>query len=108
MIRNPNAPYKIGKRSKNLLKDKEFMEDEFKVSGFTEGTGDDKGTIIWECETKDKQSFSVRPRGTKEERRELFKTGDKYLGKNLTIIYFGLTTSGIPRFPVGKDIREGY
>lgn len=108
MLRNPNAPYKIGKRSKDLLKYKEFMEDEFKVIGFTEGTGDDKGTIIWECETKDKQSFSVRPRGTKEERRELFKTGDKYLGKNLTIIYFGLTTSGIPRFPVGKDIREGY
>ena len=108
MLRNPVAPYKIGKRSKDLLKYKEFMEEEFKVIGFTEGTGGDKGTVIWECEMKDKQTFSVRPRGTKEERRDLFTNGDKYIGKKLTVIFFGFSTSGIPRFPVGKDIREGY
>ena len=108
MLRNPAAPYKIGKRSKDLLKYKEFMEEEFKIIDFTEGTGDDKGTVIWICETKDKQTFSVRPRGTKEERKELFKNGEKYIGKNLTIIFFGFTTGGIPRFPVGKDIRVGY
>jgi len=108
MLRNPASPYKIGKRSKDLLKYKEFMEEEFKVIDFTEGTGDDKGTVIWTCEMKDKQTFSVRPRGTKEERRELFKNGEKYIGKKLTVIFFGFTTGGIPRFPVGKDIREGY
>jgi len=108
MLRNPASPYKIGKRSKDLLKYKEFMEEEFKVIGFTEGTGGDKGTVIWECEMKDNQTFSVRPRGTKEERADLFKNGEKYIGKKLTVIFFGLSTSGIPRFPVGKDIREGY
>ena len=108
MLRNPASPYKIGKRSKYLLKYKEFMEEEFKVIGFSEGTGGDKGTVIWECEMKDKQTFSVRPRGTKEERADLFKNGEKYIGKKLTVIFFGLSTGGIPRFPVGKDIREGY
>jgi len=108
MLRNPASLYKIGKRSKDLLKYKEFMEDEFKVVGFTEGTGGDKGTVIWECEMKDKQTFSVRPRGTKEERADLFKNGGEYIGKKLTVIFFGFSTNGIPRFPVGKDIREGY
>lgn len=108
MLRNPASPYKIGKRSKDLLKYKEFMEEEFKVIGFSEGTGGDKGTVIWECVMKDKQTFSVRPRGTKEERADLFKNGEKYIGKKLTVIFFGLSTGGIPRFPVGKDIREGY
>ena len=37
-----------------------------------------------------------------------FKTGEKYVGKMLTVIYQELTEEGKPRFPVGKDVRENY
>jgi DNA ligase-1 len=64
--------------------------------------------VIWDCKTKNGDTFAVRPRGTREIKRELFKNGDKYIGKELTVIFQEYTEYGIPRFPVGKDIREGY
>jgi DNA ligase-1 len=105
MLRDINSKYEIKKRSKYLQKYKTFIDDEFIITGFHEGTGNDKGTVIWECRTKDNKIFSVRPRGTREFRSKLFNNGDKYIGKKLTVIYQELTADGIPRFPVGKSIR---
>ena len=52
------------------------------------------------------QRFWARPKGTRDERQQLFNTGDKYLGKLLTVRYQELTDDGIPRFPVGVSIRD--
>jgi DNA ligase-1 len=48
----------------------------------------------------------VRPRGTHEDRADLFKDGDSYIGKKLTVRYQELTEDGIPRFPVGIAFRD--
>ena len=108
MLRNKKGMYRCNYRSHDLQKYKEFLEDEFLIVGFTQGDGRDKGTIIWICVTKEGKEFSVRPRGTMEHRRKLFQTGEKYVGKKLTIIYQELTEEGKPRFPVGKDVRDKY
>lgn len=108
MIRDMNGPYEINKRSKYLQKFKEFMEEEFKIVGFHEGTGDEKGSIVWNCTTSDNKSFSVRPKGTFESRKKLFIDGDKYIGKLLTVIFQEYSSENIPRFPVGKGIRDIY
>lgn len=107
MIRDLNGIYEINKRSKYLQKFKEFFEEEFTIIGFHEGDGDEKGAIIWECEINSNK-FSVRPKGTFERRKELFLDGDKYIGKKLTVIFQEYTNDGIPRFPVGKSIRDIY
>ena len=108
MLRNKGGMYRCNYRSHDLQKYKEFEEDEFRITGFTQGDGRDKGTVIWVCETKEGKEFKVRPRGTIENRSKLFKTGEKYVGKMLTVIYQELTEEGKPRFPVGKDVRENY
>ena len=108
MLRNKKGMYRCNYRSHDLQKYKEFLEDEFSIVGFTQGDGRDKGTIIWICVTKEGKEFSVRPRGSMEHRRKLFETGEKYVGKKLTIIYQELTEEGKPRFPVGKDVRDKY
>lgn len=108
MLRNIESPYEIRKRSKHLQKYKEFKEEEFKIIGFKEGQGDAKGTVIWECITKDKKHFSVRPRGSNELKSKWFKSGDKYIGKPLTVIFQEYSADGIPRFPVGKAVRDNY
>ncbi len=108
MLRNKKGMYRCNYRSHDLQKYKEFLEDEFPIIGFTQGDGRDKGTIIWICVTKEGKEFSVRPRGSMEHRRKLFETGEKYVGKKLTIIYQELTEEGKPRFPVGKDVRDKY
>jgi DNA ligase-1 len=109
MLRNVNGLYKQNYRSNDLQKYKEFMESEFKIIDCKEGEGRDEGTVIWICETPvDKRVFSVRPKGTIEMRRDWFKNSKKYIGKKLTVIYQELSELGVPRFPVGKSVREGF
>ena len=73
------------------------MDGEYKIVGFTEATGNDAGTVIWECETPNGQTFRVRPRGTHEYRTELFQNGNDYIGKQLTVRYQELTDDGVPK-----------
>lgn len=108
MLRNKDGMYRCNYRSHDLQKYKEFMESEYPIVGYKEGDGRDKGTVIWLCVTKDGKEFNVRPRGTIEMRKEWFETGKKYVGKMLTVIYQELSEMGVPRFPVGKDIRCDY
>lgn len=108
MLRNKDGIYMKNYRSHDLQKYKEFKEDEFEIIGFKEGEGRDEGTVLWICKTPEGGSFSVRPRGTIASRKELFQKGDHYIGKKLTVIFQELSEMNIPRFPVGKDIREHY
>jgi DNA ligase-1 len=108
MVRDQNGPYEVNKRSKYLQKFKEFMEEEFKIIGFHEGSGDEKGAIIWDCDTKNKTPFAVRPKGTFESRKKLFNEASKHIGKLLTVIFQEYSADEVPRFPVGKGIRDIY
>jgi DNA ligase-1 len=105
MLRNPAGLYKHS-RSTDLLKYKEFIDEEFTVVGFTEGDGQDKGCVVWICETEEKKRFQCRPRGTKEERKEMFQNGDAYIGKKLTVRFQEWSDAHIPRFPVGIAFRD--
>ena len=106
IIRNKTGLYQLAARSKDLQKFKEFEDAEFTVVEYTDGVGSEKGLVIWVCETEDKKKFSVRPRGTHEERAELFNDAESYVGKKLTVRYQELTEDGIPRFPVGIAFRD--
>lgn len=108
MIRSVDGPYEVQKRSKYLQKFKEFMEEEFEIIGFHEGTGIDAGSVIWECKTDKGNTFSVRPVGTQEYRKDLFTNAKKYIGKMLTVRFQGYTNDGVLRFPTGKAIRQNY
>lgn len=108
MLRNMEGLYQENYRSNDLMKYKEFFENEYKIVDFKEAVGRDAGTVIWECETPEGRRFSVRPRGTQEARREWFSKGASMVGKQLTVIFQELSEMGVPRFPVGKAIRDGY
>ena len=108
MLRNTEGVYQENYRSNDLMKYKEFFEAEYTIVDFKEAMGRDAGTVIWECETPEGRRFSVRPRGTQEARREWFCRGASLVGKQLTVIYQELSEMGVPRFPVGKAIRDGY
>lgn len=108
MIRDMAGVYECNKRSRYLQKYKVFMEEEFIIVGFHDGTGDESGAIIWDCKTANDKLFSVRPKGTVESRKQLFIDGQKYINKYLTVIFQEYSEDGIPRFPVGKAVRENY
>ena len=106
IIRNIFSPYGINKRSKHLQKYKEFKDDEYEIVGFEEGSGNDKGTVIWVCKTPAGRLFKARPKGTREQKRTWFNDGNKHIGDRLTVRFQELTDDGIPRFPVGVAIRN--
>lgn len=106
MLRAMNGVYKIGHRSTELQKYKEFFDAEYPVIGFKQGDGEEKGCVIWQCRTPAGLEFAVRPRGTRADRIELFANGAAYVGKMLTVRYQELTTDGVPRFPVGISFRD--
>jgi len=104
IVRN-NTPY-AQKRSCNLLKLKGQEEDEYLIVGYRDGIGREKGQVIWECKTKSGTVFQCRPKGNKESRSNLLRIADTYVGSYCTVMYQELTSKGVPRFPIGKCVRN--
>lgn len=107
MLRNLDAPYGLNKRSRSLLKYKEFQDEEFIIIDYEK---DVDGGVIWTCETNitPKSKFNVRPRGDLTFRKSLYDSAKNYIGAKLIVVYQEYTDNkhGIPRFPVGKDFRN--
>ena len=106
IIRNSNGKYKSNNRSKDLQKYKDFIDDEFIIKGFSEGSGNDKGCIIFTCQTNEGKIFTCRPKGTREKRQEMYINGNTYINSKLTIRFQEYTNEKIPRFPVGITVRN--
>lgn len=108
IVRLHEGMYELGHRSNNLLKVKRFKDEEYKIVDFTTGTGRAAEAIVWMCETKKEQRFTVVPIGTLESRIETYhkaKKGNDMKGKMLKVKYFEKTDAGLPRFPIGLGIR---
>lgn len=106
MVRG-NGPYEGGKRSYYLQKLKNFIDNEFAIIGAEEGRGKDAGTVgAFVCITEDNTEFKARLKATYERRRELFNDPKQWQGKCLTVAYQNMTSDGVPRFPIGKSIRD--
>lgn len=98
------------KRSKSLLKYKDFKDDEFTIVGFEEGKGGRTGTIgKFIVRITDTITCESNVKGDFEFLKEVWKNRDSYIGTKATIKYFGYTPAGKLRFPyVIKLNREEY
>jgi DNA ligase-1 len=108
MIRNSAAPYKLGHRSHDLLKVKEFQDAEFEIVGGYENKGKQEGQCTIQCKTADGTVFGVKPEGSDIKRKWYWINLDSLIGKMLTVRFFSWTTSKnpVPRFPIGVGIRD--
>lgn len=106
MIRSHAGGYAVGQRNVQLLKLKDFLDDEFTIVGVEQGGGKELGCAIFVCETKDKKQFNVRPTGNTENRKEMWSQKESYIGEPLTVRFQNLSEDGIPRFPTGIAIRD--
>jgi DNA ligase-1 len=98
------------KRSKNLLKHKSFIDEEYTIIDICEGEGNRAGTAGYMVfETAEGKRFKSNVKGTWDETAEMLKSKKKLIGKQATIKYFNLTPDGIPRFPFVINIdRNSY
>jgi DNA ligase-1 len=107
MVRQ-NAPYQ-SKRSKSLLKRKEFTTAEFSVVEVIEGQGAWSGYAKrFVLELADGRQFGSGVRGTQSKLKELLESSVQPTWA--TCRFFELSNDGVPRFPVvidyGTGIRE--
>jgi DNA ligase 1 len=100
MLRVNSTPYEH-KRSKSLLKHKEFDDGEFTLAGIIEGVGNWAGMakaaiIILE----DGRSQESGMRGNFAEAKKIFEIREALPGTKVTIRYQGRTADGKLRFPI--------
>lgn len=110
MIRLPNGKYGQGQRSRDLIKVKEFDETEFVVTGTEFGQRGIEDLIIL-CETDSGSDFKAKMQGSKIQKEELYNQISTWFSQDdtevkATIKHFGWTEDKLPRFPIGKGIRD--
>lgn len=94
------------KRCQNLIKYKTFKEEEVTIIDVTSSKGTEKGLAIPIVRDDRGNIFKVRPQGNFETRKQWFDNPSLIINKRYTIKYYEKTPKGIPRFPVGKAIRD--
>ncbi|HNQ21208.1 MAG TPA: hypothetical protein PKI46_09125, partial [Bacteroidales bacterium] len=106
MIRTAHSLYEH-KRTKNLLKRKEFQDEDCELIDIVEGNGNRSGMAgNVRCKHPNGNIFDANMRGGEEFYKELLLNKENYIGKKATIRYQNLTPDGIPRFPVMVSIRD--
>ena len=95
--------YEDGKRSKSLVKIKEWNSDEFVVVDILPSKDD---WAILECLAFNGLKFRVSAPGTIDEKIGIWNNKEKYLLRRVTIEYANLTRDGIPFHPVAINFRD--
>ena len=106
MVRNMDGLY-VNKRSYDLLKIKEFSDNEFKVVDVKVGTkGSMAGKAVFTFELpENKNTFDAKMKGKLEDLIQYAEHPELIIGKMVTVKYQGYTKYGKPRFPVAVRIR---
>lgn len=92
------------KRSKYLIKIKEFKDDEAIITGLVEGEGRLQGMLgAFNCKTMAGVDFQVGSGFNDAERKEYWDQTN--IGRQFTYRYFGLTDTNTPRFPIWHGFR---
>ncbi len=114
-----DAPYD-NKRSRSLLKRKEFQDAEFKILRLVEGEGNRAGTVgaMW-CELhapvfvkgKWETEFKSNVKGDYEFIKDIWDHKDEYVGKTATVKFFDWSEFKVPLFPyiiaIDREAAEG-
>lgn len=97
------------KRSKNLLKHKSFIDEEYEILDICEGEGNRTGAVGHMVFERGGQRFKSNVKCTYEQGVEILNNRKKLIGKQATVKYFNLTPAGVPRFPYVINIdRKSY
>ena len=104
MLRHPTNEHRGG-RTDDLLKVKDFFEEEAIVYGTEKGTGKYKGMIgSLNCRMVNDSKITFKA-GSGMNDIDRGKDPSYYIGKTITVCYFEKTNDGNIRFPIYKGIR---
>lgn len=104
MLRNNSGLYESGKRSADLQKYKEFLDEEFEIIAILE---DKNHNAIFEVYDPIAEDHFTVTCGDFEQRKHQLMYPNQYIGKKLTVKYqTRYKDSKLPQFPTGVVIRD--
>jgi len=107
ILRTIDGKYE-GKRSKNLIKHKEFEDAEFEVVSIVEGQGNWAGYAkSIEIRLSDGTTQFSGVRGSFDKLSEVLYNADQYVGTEVTVRYQNKTSDGKLRFPIVVAFWKG-
>ena len=106
VLKNFNGKYVFQFRSNDIEKAKDYKNAEFKIIGGKEGVGRAEGCVTYLCVTKDGKEFECCPRGTLEDRHQMYLNLENDIGKMLTVRFAEYSDNGVPLQPTGKPQAE--
>ena len=106
VIRDADKKYKCGARDIRMIKIKVFKDDEFEITGITDGLREED--FVFNLKTKEGYPFEAKPVGDRELKKWYRDNISKLIGKLATVKYFGYTTTStpVPNLPVMKCLRD--
>ncbi len=105
ILRPDGYGYEDSKRSKGLIKVKEFEDDEFKVIEI-KPSKDEWAILI--CEMDNGKTFRVSAPGNHHEKKLPLLNKDAYLNHYVRVEYANLTKDGVPFHPVATMFRDKF
>jgi DNA ligase-1 len=106
IIRLNDTAYEC-RRTPNLLKRKEYIDEEFKIINVLEGVGNRSEMAgMVQCIMGNKKVFKAGLKGGVAKYQYMWEHRSEYIGKVATVRYQNLTPKGKPRFPVMRAVRD--
>lgn len=112
MLRHGLEGYADGKRSSSLLKVKDFSDAEFVVVGFERGTPNGELEVpVWVLAnpaglTPEAKTFRATAQGDMHEKNRQWVYRRDFVGKALTVQFFGVSKDSVPLLPVALRWRD--
>lgn len=104
VARKPNSTYQFGKRGSDMIKVKEYMEQEFEIIDYKDGLRDEDFCFI--LQTEDGKPFAAKPIGDRELKNRYLRDIDEIIGKQGTVKFFEWSKEGVPQQPIFQVVRD--
>lgn len=104
VARKPTSTYQFGKRGSDMIKVKDYMEQEFEIIDYKDGLRDEDFCFI--LETDNHIPFAAKPIGDRALKDQYLNNIDNIIGKRGTVKFFEWSKEGVPQQPVFQTIRD--
>ena len=105
MIRHSEEGYQVNKRSSQLLKYKDFLDETYEVIDIEPSEArPNQGVALCFC-NRTLRTFSTGMKFSHTEREEILTNRENYIGKMAEVRFFEFTDEGLPRFPICYGFR---
>jgi len=104
IVRLDGIPYEFNKRSKQLLKLKDFIDEVYEIIDVVPSDKIPEHGVVM-CKMLDGQIFKCGMKLSHEERVEILKNKKEIIGKLAEVRFFEYTDGKLPRFPVYYGYR---